>query len=117
MPALQLRPIEGAAGENAARAKTPEPPDAPFPANRRATPREPAHDLCEIVTHASALATACLAHNLSSTGALLETGASGIPDRFVLVNHTKKTRTVCHVVWRCGRMAGVRFTRPPRSFG
>jgi hypothetical protein len=85
-------------------------------ANRRGAPREPARDLCEILTYGTGYALPCMAHNISATGALLETGMSGLPDRFVLVNHTRRTRTVCHVRWRCGRMAGVHFARPPRSF-
>ncbi len=114
MAALQLRRIE----EDAAKLSSGDdmPSEQDSPSNRRGAAREPARDLCEIVTQGSAYATPCLAHNISATGALLETGMSGIPDRFILVNHTRKTRTLCSVRWRCGRMSGVLFVRPPRFF-
>jgi len=111
MSALQLRRIDGnefersMPGQDAANA---------WPENRRGSPREPARDLCEILTDGLRYAMSCMAHNISGTGALLETSLSGVPDRFILVNHSRNTRTVCQVVWRCGRMVGVRFTRPPR---
>jgi hypothetical protein len=76
----------------------------------RNSPREAAQDLCEIVT-----GTARLAHNISSTGAMLETGSGEIPDRFILANHTRHFRAVCKVVWRTGRMIGVAFATPPRD--
>ncbi len=114
MAALQMRQIEENAAELMSGDEKPGEPGSA--ANRRGAAREPARDLCEIVTQGSAYALPCLAHNISATGALLETGLSGIPDRFILVNHTRKTRTLCIVRWRCGRMAGVLFIRPPRFF-
>jgi hypothetical protein len=112
MSALQLRRNE----ENARQASVQiaENDERSFE-NRRASPREPARDLCEILTDGLRYAMSCMAHNISATGALLETSLTGVPDRFILVNHTRHTRSVCQVVWRCGRMVGVRFTRPPRS--
>jgi PilZ domain len=113
MSALQLRRNEEVARE--ASVQLPKNTDLSFQ-NRRGAPREPARDLCEILTDGLRYAMSCMAHNISATGALLETSLTGVPDRFILVNHAKHTRTVCQVVWRCGRMVGVRFTRPPRSF-
>lgn len=114
MAALQMRRIEEDAGQLIADDETAG--ALASWSNRRGAAREPARDLCEIVTQGSAYAMPCLAHNISATGALLETGLSGLPDRFILVNHTKKTRTLCSVRWRCGRMAGVLFVKPPRFF-
>ena len=85
-------------------------------ADRREAPRDPARDLCEILIDNSRIAIACLAHNISQTGALLETNASDLPVRFILANHTKRIRTVCRVAWRSGRMIGVRFATRPRPF-
>jgi hypothetical protein len=112
MSALQLRRIDEIQSDTAMSAR-----DAAsgWHENRRGSPREPARDLCEILTDGLRYAMSCMAHNISGTGALLETSLSGVPDRFILVNHSRNTRTVCQVVWRCGRMVGVRFTRPPRS--
>jgi hypothetical protein len=81
----------------------------------RNSPREAAQDLCEIVTGTARLALPCMAHNISSTGAMLETGSGEIPDRFILANHTRHFRAVCKVVWRTGRMIGVAFATPPRD--
>ena len=114
MAALQMRRIEEDAAELMARDE--KSGELASLSNRRGAAREPARDICEIITQGSAYAMPCLAHNISATGALLETGLSGIPDRFILVNHTRKTRTLCSVRWRCGRMAGVLFVRPPRFF-
>ncbi len=114
MSALQLRRIEEADRHTAMQSR--QEADCSFE-NRRGSPREPARDLCEILTDGLRYAMSCLAHNISGTGALIETSLSGVPDRFILVNHSRNTRTVCQVVWRCGRMVGVRFTRPPRSVG
>jgi hypothetical protein len=111
MSALQLRRIEAAVCDTAMQSL--EDAEGSFE-NRRGSPRVPARDLCEILTDGLRYAMSCLAHNISGTGALLETSLSGVPDRFILVNHSKNTRTVCQVVWRCGRMVGVRFNRPPR---
>jgi len=111
MSALQLRQIEEAAPGMAMQSGD---ESSASLHNRRGSPRIPARDLCEILTDGLRYAMSCMAHNISDTGALLETSLSGVPDRFILVNHAKNTRTVCQVVWRCGRMVGVRFTRPPR---
>ena len=83
--------------------------------NRRSHPREAAKDLCEIVTGSTGLAFACMAHNISASGAMLEAGTAEIPDRFILANHTRHFRAVCRVVWRAGRRIGVTFATPPRD--
>lgn len=113
MPVLQLRRIDEAVGAMSSHAGD----DAPKTLDeRRDTAREPARDLCEIVVDNARFAISCLAHNISATGALLESSSTDVPDRFILANHAKRMRTVCRVVWRCGRMMGVRFATQPRPF-
>jgi hypothetical protein len=84
---------------------------------RRDSDREAARDLCEILIEHSRIAIPCLAHNISRNGALLETNALDLPQRFILANHTRRIRTVCKIAWQKGRMIGVRFMTAPRPFG
>lgn len=106
MPATQLRRIDEEPATEA----------AGHGADRRDSPREPARDLADIVTDGAKLALTCMVRNVSGTGALIEAGTREVPERFVLVNHARKFRSVCRVVWRRGAMIGVRFLTPPRKF-
>ena len=92
-------------------------PDQPESADRRQSPRIPAREIGEILTENGRGAISCMVRNLSGTGAMLETGTSDLPSLFVLVNHVRRLRTVCRVVWRRGNHLGVRFLTNPRSFG
>ncbi len=83
---------------------------------RRVAEREASRDLCEILVERSRIAIPCLARNISQTGALLETNATDLPNRFILANHTRHIRSVCQIAWRHGRLIGVRFATAPRSF-
>ena len=74
----------------------------PSASDRRDSIREPARDLSDIVTDATRPAMPCMIKNLSGTGALIEAGTREVPDRFVLVNHVRKFRSVCRVRWRHG---------------
>ena len=86
-------------------------------ASRRDSPRAPARDLADIMPDRSKYAVACMIRNISGTGAMIESASRDVPDRFVLVNHVRKFKSVCRVVWRRGPLMGVRFLTPPREFG
>jgi hypothetical protein len=87
----------------------------PGAADRRSSRREPAADISEILVDGGRYAIACMVHNISQNGAMLEAGSSDVPDRFILNNHRRRTRVVCQVAWRCGRLIGVRFLTQPRA--
>lgn len=108
MSATQMRQIE-----ETIQAPAPVATEGP---DRRDSPRIPALDLADIVTDGARHAITCMVRNLSGTGALIEAGTRDVPERFVLVNHVRKFRSVCRVVWRSGAMVGVRFITPPREF-
>lgn len=82
---------------------------------RRRAERHAARDLCEIIVDRSGYAVPCLVHNISDTGALIESNDKSLPDRFILTNYTRGERVVCRVAWRKGSLLGVRFANPPRS--
>lgn len=86
-------------------------------ADRRDCPREPALELADIIPDQNRYAVACMIRNISGSGAMIESASREVPDRFVLVNHVRKFRSVCRVVWRRGALMGVRFLTPPRKFG
>lgn len=81
---------------------------------RRREAREPARDLCEIEMDSSGYAVTCMVHNLSESGALIETSDRSVPDRFILTNHFRSERVVCRVAWRKDKLLGVRFVTRPR---
>jgi hypothetical protein len=78
--------------------------------------RSPAHDLSEIILNGSKSGIACLIHDISDVGARLEVSCGELPKRFVLANYTKRTKTLCHLIWRDGRNLGVSFLSAPRTF-
>ncbi len=82
---------------------------------RRAVERFSARDLSEIIAGGMREAVTCMVRNLSSAGAMIEVARSDIPQRFVLVNHARRQRALCAVVWRQGRRVGVRFISPLRQ--
>lgn len=82
---------------------------------RRRARREAARDLCEIVLDRSGYAVPCMVHNLSKTGAMIETNDPNLPDRFILTNYMRGERVVCRVAWRRGNLLGVHFATSPRS--
>ena len=59
----------------------------------------------------SGLAIACLIRNQSETGATLEVGSSTteIPTQFKLLITADRTRHKCIIIWRTGKMIGVKF--------
>ena len=93
----------------------PEKPENDSSDKRQAT-RDQARDLSEIILDGRKYGVACLIHNISQTGALLEVSCGDLPKRFILANYTKRTKTLCRQVWRDNRMIGVNFLTSPRSF-
>jgi hypothetical protein len=85
-------------------------------ADQRRAMRSQAHDLSEIILDGRTQGAACMIHNISQSGALLEVSCGELPKRFVLANYTKKTKTLCRQVWRDNRMMGVNFLTSPRPF-
>jgi hypothetical protein len=58
----------------------------------------------------SGLAIACLIRNESETGAALEViSASDLPAKFTLLVASARTRHSCTIIWRTGKMIGVKF--------
>lgn len=84
--------------------------------DKREHPRDPAHDLSEIILDGKKFGVACLIHDISQSGAKLEISCGDLPRRFILANYTKKTKTLCRQVWRNNRIMGVSFITPPRNF-
>ena len=123
---MTARATPGMALENrdavAASAPVQEGPSATTPdksrdaAEQRRHPRDPAHDLSQIMLPGSKIGLPCLIHNISRVGALLEVSTSDLPKRFILANYTKRTKTLCRLVWRRDRMIGVEFLTAPRPF-
>lgn len=82
----------------------------------REHPRNPAHDLSEIILDGRTFGVACLIRDISESGARLEVSCGDLPKRFILANYTKGTRTLCRQVWRNNRLVGVNFLTRPRPF-
>ena len=78
--------------------------------------RDPAHDLSEIILDGRKFGIACLIHDISEGGACLEVSCGELPKRFVLANYTRRTKTLCRLVWRRDQIIGVNFLTKPRSF-
>ena len=78
--------------------------------------RSEAHDISEIILDGRKQGIACMIHNISESGALLEVSCGELPKRFILANYTKSTKTLCRQVWRNKRMMGVNFLSSPRHF-
>lgn len=84
--------------------------------DKRQTPRSPAHDLSEVILDGRKYGVACVIHDISEEGARLEVSCGELPKRFILANYTRRTKTLCRLVWRQGQQIGVRFLTKPRSF-
>lgn len=82
---------------------------------RREDARRAVSDLSEICFAGNRERVTCLVHDVSRFGAQIETSATGLPVRFVLVNHGDGSRAVCEIVWQRGRRLGVRFLTQPRA--
>ena len=80
----------------------------------RLHPRAPAHDLSEIFLVGTSQAYACMVQDISESGAKLQVSCGTLPNKFALVNHIKRTRTLCKMIWRKNSLIGVRFISRPR---
>jgi len=77
--------------------------------NRRLHPREKTGELAEIVVDVTGRKIACLVHNISDGGAMIESSCDTLPKRFVLSYPVRNLHKVCHVVWSCGSLRGLEF--------
>ena len=77
--------------------------------DRRRTPREDTSDLSSLKVGVNGRPITCLVHNISATGAMIETSVSDLPQRFILDNPTKNIRALCRIVWSCRGLSGVEF--------
>lgn len=58
----------------------------------------------------SGLAIACLIRHQSEIGATLEVGsATELPAQFTLLITADRTRQNCTIIWRTGKLIGVKF--------
>lgn len=76
---------------------------------KRLHPRAAALDLSEIILVGSNQAFACMVQDISESGAKLQVSCGELPNKFALVNHIKRTRTLCKTIWRKNSLIGVRF--------
>lgn len=80
--------------------------------DRRDRPRKPTRDLSSLRTGPADPAITCMVHNLSETGAMIETSTRDLPERFILDNPAQNIRKLCRVVWSCGGLTGLEFIKP-----
>ena len=85
-------------------------------ADQREQPRSHAQDLSEIILDSRRHGHACMIRDISELGARLETSCGELPKRFILANYTRRTKTLCRLVWRDGQHLGVHFLTTPRAF-
>lgn len=76
---------------------------------KRLHPRAQALDLSEIFLVGTSQAYACMVQDISESGARLQVSCGELPNKFALVNHIKRTRTLCKTIWRKNSLIGVRF--------
>ena len=81
---------------------------------RRIVPRKQTEDLSSIVVSIDGRTITCLVHNISETGAMVQTSVRDLPQRFVLDNPNEGIRRVCRVIWVDGDMTGVEFVKTSR---
>ncbi len=78
-------------------------------ANRRAYPREKTGEMAELIVDLKGSRVACLVHNISDGGAMVESTSGELPKRLILNYKEKNIQSVCKVVWSCGNLAGLKF--------
>lgn len=81
----------------------------PLEDDRRLAPRFPTRELSSLQTGPAGKTITCMVHNLSETGAMIETSIRDLPKRFILDNPNRKLRKLCRIVWSCGDLTGVEF--------
>lgn len=78
-------------------------------ADRRIAPRRQTRYISELIIDINGTAISCMVHNISKTGAMIETSSRNLPNRLILSCEAEKIRRVAKVVWSCGALAGVQF--------
>ena len=81
---------------------------------RRIAPRKHTEDLSSIVVSVDGRTITCLVHNISATGAMIQTSTRDLPKRFVLDNPNEGIRRACRVIWEEGDMTGIEFVKSTR---
>jgi len=79
--------------------------------DRRIAYRKTTEDLSSIVVNIDGRKITCLVHNVSDTGAMIQTSIRDLPARFILDNPSEGIRRACKVVWSEGDMTGIEFVR------
>lgn len=82
------------------------------PNDRRTATRKPTKDLSSLKVGMKGPTITCMVHNVSETGALIETSTRELPERFILDNPDQGIRKLCRVVWSYGQLTGVEFLNP-----
>lgn len=78
-------------------------------ANRRSHPREKTGELAELIVDLNGSKVACLVHNVSDGGVMIESSSGELPKRLILNYKDKNIHSPCKVVWSCGSLAGLEF--------
>ena len=81
----------------------------PIQVERREAPRTPTNELSEMVIDIGGETRTCLVHNISETGAMIETSMQNLPRRFVLMRPSPQKPKLCRIVWQSTSFAGVEF--------
>ena len=77
--------------------------------NRRSFEREDQYELAELVIDLKGRKVACLIHNLSAGGAMVETTMTTLPKHFILNYPAKDIRRTCRVIWVDSNLVGLEF--------
>ena len=81
---------------------------------RRTAPRKKTEDLSSIVVNVNGRIITCMVHNISETGAMIQTSTRELPQRFILDNPNEGIRRACRVIWSKGDLTGVEFSKVSR---
>lgn len=83
--------------------------------DRRIAPRKRTEDLSSLVVDLGGRRVTCLVHNISETGAMIQTSLRELPKRFILDNPSEGIRRTCRVVWTKGDLIGIEFLKSATS--
>ncbi len=83
--------------------------------DRRIAPRKPTEDLSSIVVDIDGRKITCMVHNISATGAMIQTSIRDLPRRFILDNPNEGIRRACRVVWSKDDLTGIEFLTTSRN--
>lgn len=79
--------------------------------DRRIAPRKRTEDLSSIVVDIDGRKITCMVHNISKTGAMIQTSLRELPRRFILDNPKEGIRRACRVIWSEGDLTGIEFVK------